>query len=273
MLRKLMKYEFQATARYFLPMYLLLVVFAALTRLIMSIPLDINRFFVEIPTVVLTFGYVAIIVAIFVMTLVITVQRFYKNLLSDEGYLMFTLPVKISQHIWSKLIVAFVWTVASVLVTILSIFIFVIDGETIQAIPAGLGAFFQAMGSEAPHSWLVLLLFLVLLVLWSAEGILQIYAAIVLGCQSSKHKMLAGIGCYLGFNMVLQLVTGLLLNAIFFTSDFWEEILRGLNWNNPSVVYGAVELGMLALALMSAAVCAVFYIITHQMLKRRLNLE
>ena len=47
-------------------------------------------------------------------------QRFYKNLLSGEGYLMHTLPVRPWQHIASKLIAAVVWTVLSFFVVCVS---------------------------------------------------------------------------------------------------------------------------------------------------------
>ena len=43
MLKKLLKYEFQATARYFLPLYLLIIVLALLTRLTMSITIESNQ--------------------------------------------------------------------------------------------------------------------------------------------------------------------------------------------------------------------------------------
>lgn len=41
-------------------------------------------------------------VALFVLTMIVIIQRFYKGLLCDEGYLMFTLPVKPWQLIATK---------------------------------------------------------------------------------------------------------------------------------------------------------------------------
>ena len=38
--------------------------------------------------------YVAILMAMFIVALVFAIQRFYRGLLGDEGYLMHTLPVK-----------------------------------------------------------------------------------------------------------------------------------------------------------------------------------
>ena len=54
------------------------------------------------------------------LTLVLMVYRFYKNLMTDEGYLMFTLPVSRSQLIWSKLMVALAWGVLSAVLAALA---------------------------------------------------------------------------------------------------------------------------------------------------------
>ncbi len=44
------------------------------------------------------------------------VLRFHKNLYSNEGYLMFTLPVKPQMLLASKTIVAFSWIIISFIV-------------------------------------------------------------------------------------------------------------------------------------------------------------
>ena len=38
--------------------------------------------------------YVAILMAMFIITMIFVIQRFFKGLLGDEGYLMHTLPVR-----------------------------------------------------------------------------------------------------------------------------------------------------------------------------------
>ena len=59
--------------------------------------------------------------AIAVLCFVSTVQRFYKNLLGREGYLMHTLPVTETQLILSKLLTSMVWVLCSGLVGIVCI--------------------------------------------------------------------------------------------------------------------------------------------------------
>ncbi len=66
-------------------------------------------------------GYVLLIVGIFVITLIVILQRFYKNLVKEEGYLMFTLPVKPWELITSKLIASVIWTFVSTIVVMISV--------------------------------------------------------------------------------------------------------------------------------------------------------
>ena len=119
MLRKLFKYEIKATGRIFLPMYALLLVFAGVTRVFM----EINTDFMRIPQVLTSVLYGFLVIGVFVLTIAVAIQRFYKNLLGDEGYLMFTLPVKAHSHITAKLFTTLMWAVLSVVATLLSIVI------------------------------------------------------------------------------------------------------------------------------------------------------
>ena len=99
MLRKLIKYEFRATARVMLPLYLVTIVLALLTRG--------TSLWLELATADMTMGesilgflaglvavaFVLALLATFIVAVVLAVFRFRKNLLTDEGYVMFTLPV------------------------------------------------------------------------------------------------------------------------------------------------------------------------------------
>nr|MBP9921366.1 ABC transporter permease [Proteiniclasticum sp.] len=60
-------------------------------------------------------------VGIMVMTFILIVTRFDRNLLGDEGYLMFTLPAKTSTLITAKLLTAILWLFGTFLVFLLSI--------------------------------------------------------------------------------------------------------------------------------------------------------
>ena len=121
MLSKLLRHEFRATGRIMLPVYALLLVSCGgctlfgrlLGRYPESTVLSVVQTVFATLFGVTTFGML-------LLTLVLMVYRFYKNLMTDEGYLMFTLPVSRSQLIWSKLLVALVWSVLSTVLAALA---------------------------------------------------------------------------------------------------------------------------------------------------------
>jgi|GEM_PF-3878772 len=194
MLGKLLKYEIKATGRIFLPLYAVLFLFAIITR-IFNPGAGFNSEFqagsgaMQITGGIMMAAYVSIIVAIFVVTVVMMIQRFYKNLLSDEGYLMFTLPVRPWKHIASKLIVSVLWIVVSGIVTMLSVAVLVSTWELWKAIPDAFAKLIEMINQYfgASGYWFgleMLLLMLTSLVL----GILLIYAAIALGHLFTRHR-------------------------------------------------------------------------------------
>ena len=281
MLRKLMKYEFQATARYFLPMYLLLLVLALVTRLTFSLAFMqtdntfVKSFLVDMPSVVMGFAYGAGLLAVYVITLLIIVQRFYKNLLGDEGYLMFTLPVTPVQHLWSKILTAFVWCIGGILITLLSFVVLFADSTFFVDLVDFVASLGESMWKEAPHSWVLLLLFLILLVTSLLHAILAIYGAIVLGCQAKKYRILAGIGVYLIFSVVEQFLSSMALTTLVLIPDFPMGLIHFFGYSNETTeaVLLVVELVLGGMILYNILLGGGYYILNRQMLKKRLNLE
>ena len=71
--------------------------------------MDSGNFVLNMLAALVVMAYVVAITAVFIVAFILMLQRFYKNLLGDEGYIMFTLPASVHQHVWSKLIVSAVW--------------------------------------------------------------------------------------------------------------------------------------------------------------------
>lgn len=122
MLGKLFKHEFKATGRHFIIIYSVFFLITLFNKLFLEISVPSNRFFSYFQNIFMIF-YVIMCAAIFIITSVLVVYRFYKNLMCDEGYLMFTLPVTIEEHIIVKMITSFVWMVLST-ITFLSLSLF-----------------------------------------------------------------------------------------------------------------------------------------------------
>ena len=279
MLKKLLKYEFQATARFFLPLYLLLIVLALLTRLTMSVTFESNpvlkNYLVDIPSFLLSFAYGAGLLSIGLVTLLLVVQRFYKNLLGREGYLMFTLPVTPVQLLWSKLIAALVWAAASTLAVIVSLFVLFADGNVFYLLGEMFSSFFEALAKEAPHSWIVMILFLAALIFGALHAVLEVYMAIVLGCQARKNRILLGIGVYIGLSMAEQFLMSIAIVSMALMPDFTMALLYlfGFRQADPDTIYAVLELFLTGVLVFELVIGGVYYFVVRRMLIHRLNLE
>ena len=119
MLGKLFKYEFRAVARTLVPLYLATLVLALVNGFATRFD---NSFF----TGLMIFALTAFGIAIFVVTIVLIIQRFWNNLLKDEGYLMFTLPVSPYELIASKLLSALIWIILGAVVGVASMLVWFI---------------------------------------------------------------------------------------------------------------------------------------------------
>lgn len=107
MLSKLMYHEFKATRRVFFPAYGIMLALAVISSVFMILSSNLQR--LAVPLALLLLAYVLSLFAVGVLSFVYMIVRFYKNLLGDEGYLMFTLPATPAQLVWSKCLVSTIW--------------------------------------------------------------------------------------------------------------------------------------------------------------------
>ena len=122
MLGKLLKHEFRATYRTMLPMFGVVLVLSLLANLSFARIADTDSGALDILFGLFIMAFFLGLFTMGVMAMVVMIQRFYKNVLGDEGYLTLTLPVNVHEIVWSKLIVSFVWFLATGLIAIAAIF-------------------------------------------------------------------------------------------------------------------------------------------------------
>ena len=79
--------------------------------------------------------YAAVLAALGVMTVLPVIQRFYKGLLREEGYLMFTLPVESWKIVLAKALAAVLMIHISLIVGIFSIGILAGELTFLKAVP------------------------------------------------------------------------------------------------------------------------------------------
>ena len=115
MLSKLIKYDFKALSRVLWPTMAAVVgatLIAALCFLFDSRTIgNADSGLIQVIAAILAaIMMLAIIAASFLVFFVIC-AHFYRNLMTDQGYLTFTLPVKTTEILWSKLITAMLWKI------------------------------------------------------------------------------------------------------------------------------------------------------------------
>jgi hypothetical protein len=269
MLGKLLKYEIKATARLFLPLYLTIVVFAVINRFFLAMPNlgDKSFSFYSLAVTISMIVFVTLMVGLVVMTLFVLIQRFYKNLLGDEGYLMFTLPVKSWSHILSKLIISMLWTIASSIVAFCSILLIFSKNINISELLNELSvAYNQIVQQFGAYTYLINLEVIIFVLLNLASTILIIYAAIALGHLFNKHKLLSSFGMYIVLQIISQMIMSL-AGFIFFNLAIFKPESTFIP--NVLLVNGILLLSI----LFSGAFTAGYFFLTNYILKRKLNLE
>lgn len=268
---KLLKYEWKACARACMPVYIAALLMALLNRLMDMEGLlqRLSEFALfNIIRTIAALGYAGVLAAVVVVTTVILIQRFYKNLLGDEGYLMFTLPVTPAQHIWSKTIVACVMQALSMIVMFLSIMILASGVSMFGQIKMVFESIFGAI-VEYPAGILYGLEGLLFVILLAVGGTLFCYLCMAVGHLAKKHRILMSVVWYFVLSTVLEILFVLFIFVVDETSFY--QVINSLtaNWTPE---FG-MHMLMILLCLGTAAVTAVFFAGTNYILKRKLNLE
>lgn len=276
MLKKLLKYDFNAIFKYWW--------IGALTTLALSFVgagcgtiLETEK---ELPgsvTVFATIGMVLVVLSIFAFIIfaeLLVYVRFYKHLFTDEGYLTFTLPVKRHQILSSKLISGFACALSTAVVAI-------VDGAIIILTTFRKDIFHKGWYEElvkgineiiAEDGLLYLITFfaelLIVGILVLALGILFTYLCITFaGAISKKSKLASAILIYYGASSVSSVF---MYMFYFFGVDALGGWMYDLNRNTELMLY---PLFLLLGILFTAMLCVGAYTLNYRLLDRKLNLN
>ena len=275
MLGKLLKHEFRATARTMLPMFGVVLVLSLLANLSFARSADTDSGALDI-----LFGLfiVAFFLGLFtmgVMSLVVMIQRFYKNVLGDEGYLTLTLPVNVHEILWSKLIVSFVWFLATGLIAIAAVFVAVFTltyselGEMLRNMPSFgemLRLFFEKTDITPWQLTGAVAQFAAMIILSSLTACLHFYAAMALGHSFSNNKVLLSVVFFIAISFFFSFVTSLL-------GICTDGISLRVVEESGSAVIKSLQVMTLGSAIYTLIEGAILYLLTTYCLKHRLNLN
>lgn len=272
MLKKLIKYEWKDTRIVGIICNGIVLALAVIGVLLFS--LDIwnesgmrNEMMAELTGVTMVLYFVMLVWGIVAACLVVKYYffyRYYKNLFTDQGYLMNTLPVKSTELLNAKLIVALLWRYITIIVITVSI---VAMGSSMIG---GIGdipvkeALIELR--EMDVDWdnffrtLPTLISEIIYILIAPIGsMLWTYTAVCLGQTSKKHKFLVSVLILIGFSLLLQVVVS------YMTLPF------SLMMKEPSVT--TVNIISVTLLVVYIAVIIGLYFINKYFLEKKLNLE
>ena len=215
------------------------------------------------------------------MTQVLMIQRYYKNLFTDEGYLTNVLPVSATDHILSKMLVfgamehylnvtfrsrlpsAFLLLPSAIRYFTANTLLFYNKTMTFSDFLSYLWA--QITGVADAAFSLIGITNHIGMALFSIVGffaslffgILLFYAAISIGSLVSSHKILTAVLSYIGMTTVIQIFGGI-------------SIVRVFQDSTPTAV---VTTSSVSTLIITVVLCVVLFLICRYILSRRLNLS
>ena len=267
MLGKLMKYEFRATAIYFLPIYVVLVLVSGLRYVVSLISQKFSNGFSAFSGFSLSAIYLLLALGLAITTFIVIIIRFYKNLLGTEGYLMFTLPVSVEQNILAKLIPSVVWFFGSCVLGMLTI-------APAMGLRFNDNPFTMFTGirlGDVPE-----ILLAVLMVIGSIAGtFLFYYLCMCIGQMFNSHRFLASAGAYIVIQMVLQIlgIAFIWICASSFSSQaFVAWLSNAFAFLDKIPSSSLIYLFLIAANILSYGIAAALFFIDSAILRKRLNL-
>lgn len=265
MLTKLLKKDFQATTRCFIPLIVGFVFLTILCKILLEICLISNFKYnssalILIPSIF--FGlYVIYLIALYVMTYVFIISDFYKTVVGEQAYLTHTLPVKTSTIILSKLSITVFWQLVTSLLTALSFCLFFaghFSEIAAQITASDLAEFEMALGMSVEMYFVYVI---IALVIGFFSTPLMFYASIAIGHLFGKHRIVGAIGAYLGIYTIMQIICAaglLILGFSFYNDGSLSNIFSTIM--SFSIVYSVIT-------------SIAYYIITEVIFRKKLNLE
>ena len=280
MLGKLIKHEFRATGRLMAPLFGALVLLALVVRANDLVFQHVESYsaFLNILNTLLIIAYVLALFGVMVFSTVLMIKRFHQNFLTDEGYLMFTLPTSVHSLLWSKLITAALFFIFTFLAEALSVAIVVWRGGLAREMFTGFADLFRAMDSYYMANGLAFALeMLALLFVSLLVTCLLFYAPMSIGYSFANHKGLLSVVFYFVIQAVLQIFgVAVLAGAVNDTAfhRLLTDAMDNLGRIDTPVTAMQAAHGTMLLALFTERFLgAILYFLTYFMLRKHQNLQ
>ncbi len=279
-MRKLLKYEFRALWRVFIPFWAAILALGILNgftlRKMLETPMGTTV------SLGILFAYVVAVIAVQVVAFVFMINRFYKGLLQDNGYLVFTLPVSTDAILWSKAVAAVLLFSGTTVCCIASLLLQIRDLplDSLWQAGAELGRYLTSGGVAIVIACGVVCLLILVASVFAV--VFQCYLSMSIGHLANKGRGVLSILAFIGINIAESTLRNMLtldLTSIEPVSTFLsKEMGRYINMIQGTPEQVASALGMLLLVLLVVLLLVViegliYFLFTRLILNRRLNLQ
>ena len=251
----LVRYEFKNVNKWYLALYGAVLALSALIRIqaktYNNLPIKESQ---PILLIFLSLVFGGLMITLGISTLILIIRRFKGSVYDRQGYLTLTLPVSEHQIILAKLLGAFIWSLISSAVLVLSICIIIVimDPSSVNLL-AFKDLFQQYLDSIS--------LSLISYILSTISGILCIYLAISIGQLFNEYRTALSIVVYIGIQIVIGFI-GVFFNT---STNFYVNSLAGFNDN----FYIGASVGIVEELIF----IAIFYLGTYYILRNKVNLQ
>ena len=239
----LVRYEFKNVNKWYLALYGAVLALSALigiqAKTYNNLPIKESQ---PILLVFLALVFGGLMITLGISTLILIIRRFKGSVYDRQGYLTLTLPVSEHQIILAKLLGAFIWSLISSAVLVLSICIIIVimDPSSVNLL-AFKDLFQQYLDSIS--------LSLISFILSTVASILCIYLAISIGQLFNEYRTALAVLAYIVIHVVLGFSNLFLNFGSHYNMMLTYEIFKDL------------------------ILIAVFYLGTYYILRNKVNLQ
>ena len=278
MLGRLFKYELKATSKVLVPIYIAFIAITIISRVSIDLKVDEGSLWSFINGMGL-FVFIISAITMFVATAIVIIWRFYRNTSSDEGYLLFTLPVKVDYIIISEFLCALIWGFLMSVFAVLGIFLMIfnrnVDDNIINF------SYFGNILSSLTADGIKAIFYLFLDILISTfQEIMSIYCAISLASLFNKHRLIFSATFYIGLLIVVNAFAILIMNIVekIFPSGVYNaysedisfsDIVTSWNTDVAPIINSVVSIVDWVFLVV---VISIEYIIIRKILSKNLNI-
>ena len=239
----LVRYEFKNVNKWYLALYGAVLALSGLigiqAKTYNNLPIKESQ---PILLVFLALVFGGLMITLGISTLILIIRRFKGSVYDRQGYLTLTLPVSEHQIILAKLLGAFIWSLISSAVLVLSIYIILVIIEPNSVDFLAFKDLFQQYLDSISLS-------LISFILSTVAGILCIYLAISIGQLFNEYSTALAVLAYIVIHVVLGFSDLFLNFGTHYNMMLTYEIFKDL------------------------ILIAVFYLGTYYILKNKVNLQ